>query len=116
MFLFNLISNAYAMAPAQTGEAQQSSAMGFLTSIAPLILIFAVFYFLLIRPQQKKTKEHKQMLDGLKEGDKVITAGGLYGVVKRVDKNTVIVKISKDVDVRTSKPYISAIRAVSDED
>tara|TARA_B100000965_G_scaffold314506_1_gene274565 strand:+ start:203 stop:490 length:288 start_codon:yes stop_codon:yes gene_type:complete len=53
----------------------------------PLILIFIIFYFFLIRPQQKKVKEHKIMVDGLKRGDKIITSGGIIGIVERVMEN-----------------------------
>ena len=66
----------------------------------PLILIFVIFYFFLIRPQQKKVKEHKLMVDGLKRGDKVITTGGIVGTVERViDNEKVEVSISENVNV-----------------
>lgn len=85
-------------------------------SLLPLILIFVVFYFLLIRPQQKKAKEHKQMLDNIKKGDKVITAGGVYGVVESVGPNTVVLKIAESVKVKFGKGYIATVRAASEED
>jgi preprotein translocase subunit YajC len=66
----------------------------------PLILIFVIFYFFLIRPQQKKVKEHKLMVEGLKRGDKVITTGGIIGSVERIiDDEKVEVKISENVSV-----------------
>ena len=66
----------------------------------PLILIFVIFYFFLIRPQQKKVKEHKIMVEGLKRGDKVITTGGIIGSVERIiDNEKVEVKISENVSV-----------------
>jgi preprotein translocase subunit YajC len=66
----------------------------------PLILIFVIFYFFLIRPQQKKVKEHKAMVDTLKRGDKVVTSGGIVGTVERVvDNEKVEVKISENVNV-----------------
>ena len=66
----------------------------------PLILIFVIFYFFLIRPQQKKVKEHKLMVEGLKRGDKVITTGGIVGTVERViDNEKVEVSISENVKV-----------------
>jgi preprotein translocase subunit YajC len=73
---FTLISPAYAQ--------DISGMMGSATQFAPLVLIFAVFYFLLIRPQQQKQKEMKGMLSALKRGDKVVTGGGILGVVQRV--------------------------------
>ena len=66
----------------------------------PLILIFVIFYFFLIRPQQKKVKEHKAMVDTLKRGDKVVTSGGIVGTVERViDNEKVEVNISENVNV-----------------
>ena len=66
----------------------------------PLILIFVIFYFFLIRPQQKKVKEHKAMVESLKRGDKVITSGGITGTVERIiDNEKVEVKISENVSV-----------------
>ena len=66
----------------------------------PLILIFVIFYFFLIRPQQKKVKEHKIMVESLKRGDKVITTGGIVGTVERViDNEKVEVNISENVNV-----------------
>ena len=66
----------------------------------PLILIFVIFYFFLIRPQQKKVKDHKLMVEGLKRGDKVITSGGIVGTVERIiDNEKVEVNISENVNV-----------------
>jgi len=66
----------------------------------PLILIFVIFYFFLIRPQQKKVKEHKAMVESLKRGDKVITTGGIVGTVERIiDNEKVEVNISENVNV-----------------
>ena len=75
----------------------ESSGIG---QFIPLILIFVIFYFFLIRPQQKKVKEHKAMVEGLKKGDKVVTSGGITGVITRViDNDKVEVSISDDVKV-----------------
>ncbi len=99
---------AYAMGPnPQGGQGQGGGLLGFL----PLILIFVIFYFLLIRPQQKRAKEQKAMLDSLKKGDKVITSGGVYGVIEEVKQNTVIVKIAENVRVKFGRAYIAAIRS-----
>ncbi|GAB4407079.1 MAG: preprotein translocase subunit YajC [Thermodesulfovibrionales bacterium] len=106
---------AYAMGPApQAG--QGGGAVGMLTSLLPLIIIFVIFYFLLIRPQQKRAKEHKQMLENIKKGDKVITSGGIYAVVESVGENTITLKISENVKVKFGKGYIAAIRPASEED
>ena len=70
----------------------------------PLILIFVIFYFFLIRPQQKKVKEHKGMVEGLKRGDKVITSGGITGTIERViDNDKVEVEIAENVKVEIVK-------------
>ena len=70
----------------------------------PLILIFVIFYFFLIRPQQKKHKEHKLMVEGLKRGDKVITSGGITGTIERIiDNDKVEVEISENVKVEIVK-------------
>ena len=71
-----------------------------ISSLIPLVLIFVIFYFFLIRPQQKKVKEHKKMVESLKRGDKVITSGGIVGSIERIiDDDKVEVSISDDVKV-----------------
>jgi len=112
--LFNFVSDAYAMAPATQGG--QPGGQSMIASLLPLVLIFVVFYFLLIRPQQKKAKEHKQMIDNLKRGDKIVTGGGIYAVVETVNDNTVVIKIADNVKIKIGKGYISALRSSADED
>ncbi|MDI6801057.1 MAG: preprotein translocase subunit YajC [Thermodesulfovibrionales bacterium] len=114
-FLLNLVTDAYAMGPAPQGG-QPGGIQGIVGSLLPVILICVVFYFLLIRPQQKKAKEHRQMLGSIKKGDKVITAGGIYGVVDSVSNNTVVLKIAENVKVKFGKSYISAVRPATEED
>lgn len=113
--LINFIDIAYAMGPGQ-GGAGQGGAGGLLGSLLPLILIFVIFYFLLIRPQQKKAKEQKNMIDNLKKGDKIVTSGGIYGVIEAVGSNTVTLKVGENVKIKLGKPYVAALRASSDED
>ena len=81
------------------------SASGFsLGGLIPFILIFVIFYFLLIRPQQKKVKEHKAMVEGLKKGDKIVTSGGITGVITRViDNDKIEVEIADNVSVEVIK-------------
>ena len=70
----------------------------------PIILIFVIFYFFLIRPQQKKVKEHKQMIENLKRGDKVITSGGIIGTIEKImDNDKVEVIISENISVNIIK-------------
>lgn len=115
MSLINLINDVYAMGPSQGGE-QAGGIQNFLISILPLVLIFVIFYLLLIRPQQKRAKEHKQMIDNLKKGDKVITAGGIYGVIDSVGIETLTVKIGENMKVKIGKGHILSLRSASDED
>lgn len=76
----------------------------------PLILIFAIMYFLLIRPQQKKLKEHQKMVEGLRRGDQVVTQGGLIGKVTKVkDDNEVEVELSEGVKVRVVQSTIANV-------
>jgi preprotein translocase subunit YajC len=95
------ISDALAAAPA--AEAQPDPLMQFL----PLILIFVVFYFLLIRPQTKRAKEHKKMVEGLSKGDEVVTNGGLLGRITEVGENFVQVKIAENVEVKIQRQAVA---------
>lgn len=98
----NLIPPAYA----QDATAGASSFGQFI----PLILIFAIMYFLLIRPQQKKLKQHRMMVDAMRRGDQVITAGGIIGkVVKIKDDDEITVEISKDINVQIIKSTVSQV-------
>lgn len=101
-----MISTAYAMA-ADGGAAGQAN--GF-TALLPMIIIFAIFYFLLIRPQQKKAKEHRSMIDRLKQGDRVITSGGIYGKVTNVnDPETITLEIADRVRVKCMRSNVSVL-------
>ncbi len=113
--LSDFIDMAYAMAPGQPGGGGQGAG-GLFGSLVPLILIFVIFYFLLIRPQQKKAKDHRKMIEDLKKGDKVVTSGGVYGVIEAIGANTVTLKIAENVKVKFGKAYIAALRASAEED
>ena len=74
----------------------------------PLILIFAVFYFLLIRPQQRKVKQHKEMLSNLKRGDKIITSGGIIGTINKVtDSRELIVEVADNVEIKIAPGMVA---------
>ena len=75
----------------------------------PLVFMFAIFYFLLIRPQQKKAKEHRALLDALKKGDQVVTAGGMHGKVTSLDDLVVTLEIAPGVNVKINKGFIATI-------
>ncbi len=81
-----------------------------LSGILPLILIFIVFYFLLIRPQQKKLKSHKEMINNLKKGDKVVTQGGIMGTIHYVnDDGSLSLEVAENVTVKVAKGMIADI-------
>ncbi len=78
----------------------------------PLILIFVIMYFLLIRPQQKKVKEHQAMVQALRRGDEIVTQGGLIGKITKVkDDNEIEVELSQGVKVRVVKPTVAQVRS-----
>jgi len=97
---------AYALG--QGGAGAQGGSGGF-ASFIPLILMFVIFYFLLIRPQQKKTKEHRQMIDNLKTGDRIITSGGLHGRITGISENALTVEIAEKVRVKVNRGSVSAL-------
>jgi preprotein translocase subunit YajC len=97
-----LISIAYALGQ---GGAGQGGAGGF-SGFIPLILMFVIFYFLLIRPQQKKTKEHRQMIADLKKGDRVVTSGGIHGRITGLDDQTLTVEIADKVRVKVARSNV----------
>ena len=78
-------------------------------AFVPLILMFAIFYFLLIRPQQKKAKQHRELLAALKKGDKVISSGGLHGLVTGLTDDVVTMEIAPKVRVKVSRSSISGV-------
>jgi len=100
---------AYAMSGPAGGAAGAAGGLGSFQQFIPLVLMFAIFYFLLIRPQQKKAKEHKAMLDALKKGDSAVTAGGIYGKVMSVEDNIVGLEIATGVVIKIAKEHIAAL-------
>ena len=80
-------------------------------SLLPLVLIFVVFYFLLIRPQQKKAKLHRELLAALRRGDRIVTSGGLIGKITRVGDNELVVEIAEGVRVRVARGMVSDVLA-----
>ena len=98
-----LISNAYAQTAAAAGPME--SVMQFL----PIILMFVVLYFLMIRPQQKKAKEHNALLEALGKGDEVVTQSGMVGRITKVSEDFVTVEIAANVEVQMQKPSIVVV-------
>ena len=96
-----LISDAYAQVGGEAG--------GSLFSLLPLVVIFVLFYFLLIRPQQKRAKQHKEMVTALSKGEEVVTNGGLLGKVIEGDDNFITVEISSGLNVKVQRQAVSQV-------
>jgi preprotein translocase subunit YajC len=100
------ISSAFAQtAPAASGGDMQSSLMGML----PLVLMFVVLYFVMIRPQMKRQKEHRTMIEAIAKGDEVATAGGLIGKVTRLDDNYLGLEIASGVEVQLQRSAVAQV-------
>ncbi|RXJ96870.1 preprotein translocase subunit YajC [Arcobacter sp. AHV-9/2010] len=82
-----------------------------LTSLLPLVALFAIFYFLIIRPQQKQAKAHKDMIAGLKKGDKIVTNGGLMVEVVKVEETYFVVKNSDNSEMKLAKEFVARLLA-----
>jgi preprotein translocase subunit YajC len=100
-----MINLVYAMGTGGTG----GGGGGGLGAFLPLIIIFAIFYFLLIRPQQRKAKQHKQLLSDLRKGDKVVSSGGLHGLITGLSDDVLTVEISPKVRVKISRGSIAGV-------
>lgn len=98
--------------PAYAAEAGQAAGGtgSFLVGLAPMLIIFVIFYFLLIRPQQKRMKAHQTMLGGVQRGNTVVTNGGLIGRVTRVDETEVEVELAPNVRVKVVKGMLAEVR------
>jgi preprotein translocase subunit YajC len=108
------VSDAFAQASEVVAGSPQE--MSF-TSFVPLILIFVVFYFLIIRPQSKKYKDQQNMIDNLKNGNKVVTAGGIVGVITDIDtkENQIEIEISAGVKIKVLKSYVTDLADKKEE-
>jgi preprotein translocase subunit YajC len=105
-FVFSLLLGA----PQGTGT---GGAGGLVGTFLPFILIIGIFYFLIIRPQNKKQKETQKMLSALKKGDKIITIGGVHGVISTVRESSVVVKVDDNTKVEFSRSAIATVVEVS---
>jgi preprotein translocase subunit YajC len=93
-----------------SGAAGSSS---FITTLIPFALIILIFYFLIIRPQNKKQKETQRMLSALKKGDKIVTIGGIHGVIQSVKEGSVIVRVDENTKLEFSRSAISNVESVA---
>jgi len=96
----------FIISPAYAQDAAQADPFGF---FVPMIVIFVAFYFLLIRPQQKRQKAHTQMVSALTTGDEVLTAGGVLGKVTAVSDHYATLEIARDVEIKIQKSTVSAV-------
>lgn len=87
-----------------------------IAAILPFVLIFVLFYFLILRPQQKQQKEKQELLKNLKRGDSVITVGGIYGRILNVAEDVVTLEIAKGLSVRVSRGSISGLENIKEEE
>jgi len=106
---FSFLMGAPAGAEAPTGAAA-------IVNFLPLIAIVGIFYFLIIRPQSKKQKDTQKMLSALKKGDKIVTIGGIHGVIQTVRENSVIVKVDDSVKLEFSRSAISSVVSAAKEE
>jgi preprotein translocase subunit YajC len=98
---------------AQTaGASSPNGAAALFMNIAPLVMIFVIFYVLMIRPQQRRMKEHRATIEAVKKGDTVVTGGGLIGKVTRVDEAEVEIELAPNVRVKSLKSTLSDVRPV----
>jgi preprotein translocase subunit YajC len=91
------------------GSGGEGGSLGSIMTFAPFVLIIAIFYFLIIRPQNKKQKETQRMLEALKKGDKIVTIGGIHGVIQSVKESSVIVKVDEATKIEFSRSAISSV-------
>lgn len=92
------------------GTSGSAGAGGGLLSLVPFVLIFVIFYFMLILPQQKRQKQLKAMTEALKKGDKVITASGIWGTITNMGKDTVTLQIADNTKIKIQKEHIARLR------
>jgi preprotein translocase subunit YajC len=109
LFTLSIASIVAAIAFITPAHAEAGAEGGGFASLIPLVLIMVIFYFLLIRPQQKKVKEHRNTVEALKKGDKVLTGGGIFATVTDVQADALTVKISEGVTIKVKKDTIAGI-------
>ncbi len=102
-----VIAQAFAMASPPNGQQGQGGLIGLIFTLLPLILIFVIFYFLLIRPQQKRMREHQKFLSELRVGQRVFTSGGIVGRIIKIEGDLVWLEVEKDTIIPVIKGYIA---------
>jgi preprotein translocase subunit YajC len=105
MYLFTAVAEAMGT----SGGGSGGSGAGGFAGLIPLVLMFVIFYFLLIRPQQKKAKQHKELLNNLKRGDSVITNGGIYGRIVELNDTVIKLEVADKVHIKVARGFISGL-------
>ena len=105
--LFFLVEPAYALGGGGGGAAPSGNPIA---QLLPFLLMFVVLYFLILRPQIKKQKDQQKMIEGLKKGDKIVTTGGIFGVITNLKDDTISVKIAENVRVEMSRAAVTRVR------
>jgi len=105
----------YTWADAAATTTSSTGMQGYLITYGPLVLMFVVLYFLLIRPQQKRQRTRNQMLGNLKKGDKVVTIGGLHGAIMEITDDIVVLRVNDATKMTFDRSAINSITAVSEE-
>lgn len=101
----NILPLLIAMAPPAGGD----GGGGMMSTLIMFLLIIAIFYFLILRPQQKRQKERQKMLDAVKKGDKVITAGGMHGTVAGLDDKSLLIQVAENVKIKFDRTAVTTI-------
>ena len=104
----NLI-DLFFLAQAATPGPETAPQPSFLVSMMPLIFVFVIFYFLLIRPQQKRQKDHAKLVASIKSGDKVVTSSGIHGIVANVKEKTLLLKVADNVKIEFDRSSVAAV-------
>jgi preprotein translocase subunit YajC len=102
-----MVDVAYAMGGTGGIEKQSGNTV---VSILMILVIFAIFYFLLVRPQMKRQKDHQAMVNSLKKGDKIVTSGGIHGTIVGIKDDVAVIKIAEDVKIEVSKSCVAAVK------
>jgi len=114
--LFVLLMTSFLTGCPMPSGGQEGFSSSPIAALVPFVLIFVLFYFLILKPQQKQGRERQEMLKNLKRGDTVITSGGIYGRILNITGDIITLEIAKGVNVRLSRAGISGIANISDEE
>ncbi len=110
------LNNLFGLTLAQAQNGAEAQPGGLIGALLPFILIFVIMYMVLIRPQQKRNKQHQEMIKRLKAGDEIVTAGGLHGRITEVKVDSVIVKLAENVEVEVARPSVHTIKNQDSEE